>query len=439
MSGQVTTLEARLPCPHCAAQFTYYDPVNSTVFGCAECHTLFKRQPTGTTERLRTFQDVPRVAPALPVGSIGTMPDGLLYRVTGYMLRKEAASPARWLEFMLFHPDTGYAQLAVYEGHWTFIKPSAEKHLGRPGRAGNHRVALDGDAEFAIYNKYQPRILHAVGEFDWNILDDEQLTVTEFVAPPWMLIEEKAKGKPVQWYRAEHLEPDQVAQAFGLTMSRLPYRSDVGAVQPPPGATSWPALKKFTGLLLALLLLTELVIGNQRYHRLLLNQEFVSEVGGPPSATTEATGKVQVSESFEVEKGPAVLGFDIRSNVSNTWLELPVSLVNEQTGQGFEFTKSIEHYSGVEDGYSWSEGSVEAEATLDEVPPGRYHLNLYPATDDNRQVTFSVTVTENPWVPSNLLLALLALLLYPAVVFYRRHHHEHRRWEQSNFPNPHPH
>ncbi|UOQ55461.1 DUF4178 domain-containing protein [Hymenobacter cellulosivorans] len=437
MSGQVTSLEARVACPSCLAQLTYYDPLASTVFGCPECHTLFKRQPNGTTERLKSFQDVPREAPILPLGSIGTMPDGLQYRVTGYMLRKEASSPARWLEFMLFNPDTGYAQLAVYEGHWTFIKPSDQEHKGLPGRSGSHRVALDGDTTFHIYNKYQPRILYATGEFDWNVLDDEQLTVTEFVAPPLMLVEEKAKNRPVHWYRAEHIEPKHIAQAFGLTMSRLPYRSGVGAVQPPPGGNSWPALKNLTWLLLILTLLTELVMVGVRPRRELLNQEFVSDVGAAPLATADATGKVQVSESFEVHQGPAVLNFEVHSSVNNTWLELPVSLVNEQTGQGFEFTKSIEHYSGVEDGYSWSEGSVEAEATLAEVPPGRYHLNLYPATDYNRQVTFSVTVTENPWVPSNLLLVVLALLLYPAVLFYRRHSHEHQRWEQSNFPPPH--
>ncbi|TGE29552.1 DUF4178 domain-containing protein [Hymenobacter metallicola] len=438
MNDGITSLEARVTCPGCLAQCTYYDPVGSSVFGCTECHTLFKRQRNGTTERLKKFQDVPRVAPALALGSIGTLPDGLLYRVTGYMLRKEASSPARWLEFMLFNPDTGYAQLAVYEGHWTFIKPSSEKHLGLPGLSGSHRVALDGDTEFAIYNKYQPRILYAVGEFDWNILDDEQLTVTEFVAPPRMLIEEKAKNWPVHWYRAEHIEPRQVAQAFGLTMSRLPYRSGVGAVQPPPGGSSWPLLKKLTGLLLALLLLTELVLSNQRYHHQILRQEFASEIGGPPTATSEATGKVQVSESFNVENGPAVLDFEIHCNVNNTWLELPVSLVNEQTGQGFEFTKSIEYYNGVEDGESWSEGRVDAEATIAQVPAGRYHLNLYPSTDYNHQIFFSVTVTENPWVPSNLFLAMLAVLLYPTVLYFLRGAHEQNRWNHSNFPNPHP-
>ncbi|UOQ74717.1 DUF4178 domain-containing protein [Hymenobacter cellulosilyticus] len=438
-SGQVTSLEARVACPSCLAQLTYYDPVNSIVFGCPECHTLFRQQANGSPERLKSFQDIPREAPILPLGSIGTLPDGRLYRVMGYMLRKEAGSPARWLEFMLFNPDTGYAQLAVYEGHWTFIQPSAEQHKGLSGYSGNNRVALDGDTKFNIYNKYQPRILYAAGEFDWNILEDERLTVTEFVAPPRMLVEEKVKGQAVHWFRAEHLEPQQVAQAFGLTMSRLPYREGVGAVQPMPGGNSWSTLKNFTLLLLILTLLTELVMVGVRPRRQLLSQEFVSEVGSAPGAMTEATSKVQVSNSFDIQDGPAVLDFALHTSVNNTWLELPVSLVNEQTGQGFEFSKSIEHYSGVEDGYGWSEGSVDAEATLDQVPPGRYHLNLYPSTDYNRQVTFSVTITENPWVPSNLLLFMLALLIYPTILYFRRHHHEQQRWDNSNFPSPHLH
>ncbi|TGE25361.1 DUF4178 domain-containing protein [Hymenobacter aquaticus] len=440
MSELATTLEAHLSCPSCAKLLTYYDAVNSTHFACPQCHTLFAQTAKGATEKVRQFQDVPRLAPCLPLGSIGTLPDGLLYRVTGYMLRKEKSTPARWQEFMLFNPTAGYAQLSLYEGHWMFIRPTQEEYKGLSGRSGNHRVVLDGDTTFSIYNKYQPQILYATGEFDWNILDDERLTITEFVAPPRMLIEEKAKGRAVEWYRAEHIEPGAVARAFAVPMSRIPFRTGVGAVQPAPGGDSWPALKQFTILLLLLVLVTEMVFGMIRPHRQLLRESFAS---GPTqslvlpapaaAAATATTEKVLVSMPFEVPDSTTSLQVEVRADLDNSWLELPVSLVNEQTGRGFEFTKNIEYYHGYESGESWSEGSVEADALLTRIPAGRYHLNLYPASENNRPVSFTVTVTENPWLPSNLLLLVLGLLLYPGILIYRRQQHEQSRWEQSDY------
>ncbi|MCB2408222.1 DUF4178 domain-containing protein [Hymenobacter sp. BT178] len=430
-------MEARLACPACQEQLTYYDVVNSTHFACPACHVLFSQPAQGPALKVRQFQDVPRLPPCLPLGSLGTMPDGLPYRVTGYMLRKEKSSPARWQEFMLFNPTAGYAQLALYEGHWTFIKPAAElrsKQQEPQSKTRTQRYVLDNDIAYALYNKYQPRILYARGEFDWNILDDERLNVFEYVAPPHMLVQETGMGQQPQWYRAEHIEPAAVARAFGVAISQLPDRDTVGAIQPAPGGDSWPAVRRFTLLLLGLLVLTEIVLASLRPSRQLLSQHFVSGASQAlPSFRPDSTEKVLVSSPFEITEPSTVLDINLRAEIDNSWLELPVSLVNEQTGQGFEFTKNMEYYHGVESGESWSEGSVQADATLTKIPAGRYHLNLYPVSENNRPVGFSLTVTENSWQPGNFFLFGLALLVYPGLLYWRRYNHEQARWAQSNY------
>jgi hypothetical protein len=107
-----------------------------------------------------------------------------------------------------------------------------------------------------------------------------------------------------------------------------------------------------------------------------------------------------VSAPFTLDHQSA-LEIDLVATLANQWLELPVSLVNEQTGQGFEFTKNIEFYSGVESGESWSEGSRNADAVLSRVPAGRYHLNFYPFTEQGVAPELQVTVQANPALPSN--------------------------------------
>jgi len=426
-------LSAQLSCPHCRASLTYYDVAGSTHYGCSQCHTLFEYEGEGPPKILRRFQDVPKVAPALPLGSLGTLPDGIQYRVVGYSLRKEASTPARWIEYVLFSTTAGYAQLAVYEGHWTFIKPAGPIQPAGTGLSGRHgHVTLD-EVDYDQYNRYSPRLLYAVGEFDYNLLDDEKLTVSEFIAPPRMLVKEKEKNqKTGLWYRAEHIEPAAVAAAFGLDKSQMPYRHGVGAIQPAPGAVAWPALKKLVPWLILLVILTQLAFAVLRPEKQLLNQDFNSDGLVSTNTVVENNARVLVSPSFVVD-GPTALEVDLRAHVDNSWVELPVSLVNEQTGQGFEFTKSIEYYHGVEGGESWSEGSVEGDATLAPVPAGRYHLNVYPATENNRPVSFSLRVTEHTSLTSNVVLLVLFLLLWPALVYWRHSAHEQKRWEQSDF------
>ncbi|RYU79430.1 DUF4178 domain-containing protein [Hymenobacter persicinus] len=434
MREPATTLSAQLPCPHCRASITYYDVQGSTHYGCPECYTFFKYEGEGPAQELRRFRDVPRVAPALPLGLVGTLPDGLLYRVVGHLLRKEASSAARWLEYVLFNPTAGYAQLAVYEGHWIFIRPDKLSYHVNPGSAGSYAFVEAEGATYNLYNKYSPRTLYAVGEFDYNILDDDKLSVSEFIAPPLMLVQEKTKGQPTAWYRAEHIEPAAVAAAFGVEQNKLPYRNGTGAIQPAPGGAAWAVLRPLTLWLLLLVVLTQAALLVLRPERQVLSQNFSSGIGSTPNPNmvVQNNALVLVSESFPIE-GPTAVEVELRAEVDNSWIELPVSMVNEQTGQSYEFTKSIEYYHGYEGGENWSEGSVEGDAVLGPVPSGRYHLNVYPTSENNRPVSFTLRVTQNATLTSNVLLVLAALLIWPGILAWRRHAHEESRWSQSDY------
>lgn len=110
-----------------------------------------------------------------------------------------------------------------------------------------------------------------------------------------------------------------------------------------------------------------------------------------------------------------------------------MSLVNEQTGQGFDFTKNIEFYNGVESGENWSKGSRDADVVLSRVPAGRYHLNSYPFTETGPAAPdISVTVRSNPELFFNLLIVLLLVLIYPAWQYFWRFSFETERWNESD-------
>ncbi|WP_426492639.1 DUF4178 domain-containing protein [Hymenobacter sp. 102] len=436
MSQPQGVAPAAVKCPNCSHEVRYYGAIHSAFFGCGQCWTFFEYPETGAPKKLRKFKETPNHSPVLAIGSTGQL-EGRTYRVTGYMWRCEVKAPwYRWEEFQLHDEATGaYRQLAVFHGHWLLIAPTEEHY--RPNQNGVVEVA---DTDYLLYNQYRPRILYARGEFDWNVLTDESLTISEYISPPLMLVRERDRTN--HWFTARHLEPQEVAEAFGLKPEQLPERSGVGAAQPAPGQATWPQLRTFS-LLMALL-----VVGTHLFLMLqgnltLFSKDFLSQPAStapdsvqhllPPAALERPP---VVSPSFEVPQRGGV-SVNLWADVNNNWLELPFTLVNEQTGQQFAGTGNMEYYFGVEDGESWSEGNRDQDLLLNTVPAGRYHLNFYPTADplSPYPLTFRVRVEGRATAGSNALLALAALLLYPGWVWLRRRFHEQARWENSDF-NP---
>ena len=415
---------AQLDCPSCGSSITYYDVEGSEFYVCPSCHAYFQWTGEQTPKLFGKYDQAPRTPPTLPIGAVGTL-FGRTYRVVGVVSRREAKhAQFSWREYQLFQAATGqYAQLAEFDGHWTFI-----------WAAGSH----DDDheeyklADFKLFNKYQPRVNWALGEFDWDIERDDTLHVTEHIKPPYLLVQER-RGNKNEWYRGRHVGPDAVADAFQLSRSAMPPQAGTGAVQPGPGSESTSALWTLTGFVLAALLVVQLVLV-ARTGKPLLSQNIQVEADTTASAPP-GTGRVLVSPSLTLDH-QAALEVDLTTALSNQWLELPVSLVNEQTGQGFEFTKNIEFYSGVEGGESWTEGSRNADAVLSRVPAGRYHLNFYPFTEAGPAAPgIDVRVTADPPLWSNFFIVLLLLLIYPTWQFFRRANHENQRWSASDY-NP---
>lgn len=426
---------AQFDCPECHTSITYYDVAGSEYYACPHCHAYFKCSGEQQPKVLGNYNSTPPPELGLlPIGTTGTLA-GQPCRVVGLTERAELARNGklqyRWLEYQIYQPVTNdYAQLAVFKGHWMIIRPA--KRAYRVDDAKTRRASISQpDATYRLYNRYQSRVVWAIGEFDWNIEGDDQVSFSEFISPPVMLVQERNKDKQT-WYHAEHIEPREVATAFGVNVSQMPARDGVGAVQPDPVKASTPALTLLTGLAMLLLLLFQ-VSGMVRHTPTAVLSANLQVEADTTAKLAPGTSKVIVSPSFTLDH-PAALEVDLTATLNNQWLELPVSLVNEQTGQGFEFTKNIEFYSGVESGESWTEGSRTADAVLSRVPAGRYHLNFYPMTEAGPAApSIGVTVTADPPLWSNFFIVFFLLLIYPAWQYLRRASHESSRWSESDY------
>ena len=466
---------AWVTCPKCTAQVPCYDPTSSEYFGCFKCRTFFAAKPAlGGQARIVTgFKRELPPGPSLPLGATGTL-GGYHCRITGYQVRGEKNDrTAEWREYQLrpVEPIAGDdpidfpLQLAEYQGHWLLIRRARTF----PATKGNHSfqshewTSQSTGKSYRLWHRYQPIIRDAQGEFDWNILDDEQLKIQELTSPPFLLSSEQFPKSSPTWYLSEYLEPVQVATAFGLNANTLPSREGTGAAQPNPHqqGSAW-RLFGVAALLLLLfswwLVVTRPSAATTETFTIpaapaateasgaaspLLLADTVGQAaaraaappaGSAPAAPTPGYSQMLVSKSFEVTY-PAALDLTFQvPGLTNHWLEITASLINEQTGRGYEVSRSLEYYEGVEDGESWSEGSRSASAVFSSLPPGRYHLNLYPSPEaGTSEMSLQLELEQHAGFASNMFLLLALMSVVPLWHWARRSAFESSRWENSDF------
>ena len=66
------------------------------------------------------------------------------------------------------------------------------------------------------------------------------------------------------------------------------------------------------------------------------------------------------------------------AQVDNGWAYFDYALVNETTGQTYEFGREVSYYHGRDSDGNWSEGSRRDRAVLPSVPAGPYFLRVQP-------------------------------------------------------------
>jgi hypothetical protein len=425
MNGSDTLRGIKLPppapltCRECKRSLPLTAHAQTLYVGCSHCHHLIRLQGAAYPEVVRRFKK--RAVPVIPLGSKGWL-RGTVYRVIGFLRKKEHGPDYYWSEYVLFNPVHGYAFLAEYNGHWNFILPT---HRHPYIDFHTYEFPLEGEY-YHLFAKYKVNLIYAIGEFHWNPTG-EKASIEEFVAPPYSLILERGPDRQ-QWFRGEYMEADEIWSAFNLTVP-VPEKIGVGATQPQKASINVELVKKVTGVALILLLILQFFISSRA------REETVFRNSYPLPDSVAA--KPVVTPAFTVDggtTGTSNLEFNLYAPVDNDWLELDITLINDQTGEEYQFEAGVEYYSGYEGGENWSEGSRTRSRFVSAVPAGKYHLNLFPAKSAAaRNMHFELEVKQDVPMLSNFYLTLLALLVFPAIQWWRISNFERLRWMNSDY------
>ena len=414
-----------LNCPGCGATLNIRSFGNAVTVVCESCHSILDAKDPNLQILQRFKVAAGEYRPLIPLGTRGKI-RGADYEVIGFERRTIHVDgiPYSWHEYVLFNPYKGFRYLTEYNGHWndvSILKALPEVHP----YANPPTVSYLGET-YKHFQTAKAGTAFVLGEFPWQVRVGESVEVTDYVSPPRVLSSEST-GSEVTWSMGEYMSGKDIWAAFRLPGS-APEPVGVYENQPSPMSADtrniWVAFAAF------LLVLVVMMIG---FDMLARNEQVFS--GSYKFDSREHADASFVTDEFELKGHTSNVEVDTSTDLNNRWIYLNYALINEETGQAFDFGREVSYNHGYDSDGSWSEGGQNDSVAVPSVPPGRYYLRVEPEGDPSYGVTYySVTVKRDVPQYSFYGLALLALLAPAILLTWRTLTFEHLRWAESDHP-----
>lgn len=434
-----------LTCPDCGGALELRMPDASLSVACPYCCNLVDV----SSGKLSILAQQKKRSIAFPIalGSEGTFPEGK-FTVIGYVQRS-ACIDGSWYpfeEYLLHSPTVGYRWLQCSDNHWNYVQPVAAgavtEDIGPP--------KYDG-VRFVPYQRSVLRVDYVVGEFYWRVEIGERVEAADFIAPPALLSKEWTESE-LNWSLSTYMTADEVKKAFG-TKLLLGTPQGIGPNQPYPGHVG-----KVIGFFTVALLAAGVVKCSTTENAIRHTEVFKIPVGTPPAtppptptvtptidptappsgptgtpapATTgDPGGHIIFSKTFKLDDHN--IEIHTTANLTNNWAYLAIDLVNEKTGELVSFDQSLEYYSGVEGGESWSEGSSDGSEVLKPLGAGDYLLRIEAQQGGQQPIMAAIEVRQNVFRSRWLFVALGILFIPYGIVLMHASSFKKRRMENSN-------
>jgi hypothetical protein len=407
-----------LSCPNCGATVELRGFAHTLNAVCPSCLSILDTS-TPELQILQTFQVRERIQPKIALGTRGTF-NGTAWEVIGFQERsvQSGEDSYSWDEYLLFNPYKGFRYLTEYCGHWNMVRVLSR--LPEPARArGRAATRLDGHT-YAAFDAMTATTSYVIGEFPWQIRRGDSARCEDYISPPYMLSAEQTDGE-VTWSLGEYWPGPKIWQAFRLPGSP-PYPQGTFANQPSPYAgktgSAWRTWLWLNVALFALMI----VFLAMKSSREVFHQDYVYAGKNSEAAF--------VTPTFQLSGGDKNVEVGARANIDNDWIYLSFALINDETGQTFDFAREVSYYHD-SDG---TEGSRNNSVVIPSVPGGRYYLRIEPEmSPTSRSTSYEIFVRRDVPIYSYFWIAALLLLIPPAVTTYRSMAFEGRRWRESDY------
>ncbi len=414
---------AGMGCPNCGGPLTLNAPDKTERVTCPNCDSLLDVNQ-GNLTYLKTLNPQPdQPSFVAPIGAEGTFGD-VKYKIIGAVVRSVTIDGLKyyWHEYLLYNAGVGFRWLVHSDNHWNFVEPVNPADVGQENVFAAGGTVDYGGEKYKIFQDAPATVEYVKGEFYWRVEQGETVRSVDYVAAPHMLSLEKSEDE-MNWSLGTYMTNDEIEKIFGI--SDLPQPWGVAPNQPFTGQFyyTWGALP-----LLALLVVAIMMIPLTGITKTILTQEIVL-----PPMTNATTAQAIFSQPFDV-KGNKNVRITAGAQVDNSWADLDVDLVNDQSQEVESVNIPVEYYSGVDEGEAWTEGDKSTDATLSSLPAGKYTLKV-EGTWQNWQTQMPVTVKVEQGVNRgvNFCCAILILFIVPVLGLFRKFSFESSRWKDSMF------
>lgn len=417
-----TTTSAAMGCPNCGGPINLQAPDKAERVTCPNCDSLLDVNQ-GNLSFFNALKPAPHEF-VLSIGAEGTFAEGKKFRIIGAVVRSVNIDGITypWHEYLLYEPRIGFRWLVHSDNHWNFVEPVNPAEIAQSGNYGAGSTVSYNGTTFKIFQDARAVVNYVQGEFYWRVEQGETVRAVDYVAAPLMLSQELSPNE-VNWSAGIYMTNAEIEKAFGV--SDLPKPWSVAPNQPFTGSFyyTWGLLPVFLLFVVAIFL-----IPLSGFSSTILSQQ----INLPPMVTA-TQAQAAFSQPFEI-KANRNIRITANAPVNNSWADLDVDLINEQSQEIESVNIPIEFYNGVDSDGSWSEGGQTQDATLSSLPAGKYTLRV-EGTWQNWQlaVPVNVKVEQNVNRGVNFACALIVLLIIPVLGLIRKVTFESRKWRESMF------
>ncbi len=419
---QVST--AAMGCPNCGGPLELAAPDKTERVTCPNCDSLLDVNQ-GKLTYLKALTPTPvDTSFVLPIGTEGTFKDDVKFKIIGATVRSVTIEGETyyWHEYLLYNPMIGFRWLVHSDNHWNFVESVNAAEVAANENVLGARSANYNGTKFKIFQDAPAVVQYVKGEFYWRVEQGETVRAIDYIAAPVMLSQE-ITGNEMTWSVGTYMTNAEIEKAFGV--SDLPKPWSVAPNQPFTGNFyyTWGLLP-----LLLLLVVAVFMIPLAGLTNTVLSQEL-----NLPAMTGATAPQIAFSQPFDI-KANRNIRISASAPVSNSFAELDVDLINEQSQEVESVNVPIEYYFGSDSDGSWTEGSKEQDATLSSLPAGKYSLRVEGTWQDwQNAMPVSLKVEQNVNRGVNFLCAFIVLLIVPVVGLFRKIAFESRRWKDSMF------
>ncbi|OHT46292.1 DUF4178 domain-containing protein [Flavobacterium tructae] len=383
-------------------------------FVCPNCQSLYTRDSEGMFRRRSKYKTTLNDFP-LAIGDIGFL-KGSEYKVTGILVKK-VHPDYRWTEFILENHENECIYLSVSNGHWILLTEMEEVF-----EVKKHPLILEhNNKDYNIFEYSDAAIINAQGFFDFELPQNKNIHLVEYIRPPYMISVERMNGVETAFY-GEYIKKEEIKKAFKNVV--LPYKFGVNMIQPSRFNLNNTAI--IFCCIAALLIATNWFI---------YKDQFKQKVFSKSIKFAEFDNKEITSDAFILNGGSAPLSITVATDVDNSWANLNVALVNEMTNDEIYANKDIEFYHGYSDGESWTEGDNMEKFNICGVKAGRYHLLITPmkAPEDVNNSEMRVNVVWNEPSNRNVWMVVIAMIVIYLIIWFFTYNFEKERWADSSY------